>query len=1034
MKKLLLKSFLFISFFAPMTVSCVNLDEVWNKIDSIEAQLDSIQNGLNAQMDALASLMSDGSTISSCVKDSDGSYVVTLSNGTKFTVLPDGADVSALVSCVEVEGVNYWATYGEDGELVPLVDADGNYVPVDAAISVEVRDGKYVLVVGEQEYVTGYDAEDVVSVFSSCTPHKDASGQIYAMTFTFGDGVQVTVTVDGYKGVIFKLSNAGASSVVSEYYLDYKSTQTFLMDVEGVVDYVMQIPDGWRVEEHFDALTSETYIDITAPAKETVEAGAAVADGDLKVVSVVEGGKAAITKLSLSTDPFKVYNVTSVKAVIEPYKGVEKFVYGLTDLATFDEAQVVTQVNTLLKSTGDLPKGIYMSDVAIDKTLEEIYGSEIPEGANLMFWVIPALYEEGKDNLSGGYYVKEDMLRTLMLAPVYVNMEISNVTVLDADLSVNVRGVNAIYAGTTVKSNTILEEIVYQINNGAVDSVAYGMNFKGRASQFPSAAEAVEMDPATTYVSWVVPVDKNKKEYLASDVIYKEFTTLAVKAGGTLKVTAGEPVTDCSSISIPVSSEGAAMIYYAWLNNTEGKRISTSDNETKMAKLLESANFKQIKAATTVAEIDFIKPQTSMWLFAVAIGQDGKYGEVVCKSAQTEAVAFNSLSVSIADPEVSATDATFTVSVSGGTASDFIYWCGKETDPFWLYEEFCDNSLEGAEVYMAANPDASAIVSIMKKNGKISADGKVKVSDLAINTSHVMVVLAKDETGKYSRGAVKRFKTNSIDLGDDFVAEGTDKWNKAKRWIEDNIVWDKNSFKGGAGNGQGFAQYSFSIKTPTDMTAFISCFSPEATVLDDMILELESFCSSSRDVSIDVPDPDLTWYDDRGKEHNASIYFNVYEAYVHGCTTYGYVTYFPSSGHNESTCPTWRDGECSAYAQKKEIITQKLSLDHWIEWVNKNCNYTYQGDPNHEYSYALTDETKVKELAQKILDAYTPYYKDMEPIVYVNDGKALRIINYQATGLDESNNVVDKVTVLLKDLDGNYYAPMVIQVPNYFKK
>ena len=1034
LKKLLFRAVLAVSLVAPTLSSCSEFDEIWNKIDSIEAQLDSIQNDLNAQVEALSALMTDGSTISSCTKKDDGSYVVKLSNGTEFTVLPAGADFSALVSTyTDKDGAKYWATYDPNGDLVPLKDPSGKLIPISDSVKVELIDGAYYLIVNGEKYLTGYDDKDVVSVFSSCKPLTDASGNVYAMTFTFGDGQKVTVAVDGYKGVIFNLSNAGTLSAVSEYYVDYGKTMRFLMDVEGVIDYVMQIPDGWRVNEVLDELTGDTYVDITAPVKSVIDAGAAVAKGDLKVVSVVEGGKAAVTKLSLSTDPFKVYNVSPVKAVIEPTDGIQKFLYGLADLATFDETQLVAQVNDILKSSNDLPKGFNLSESAIDKTLAEIYGAEIPEGANLMFWAIPALYTEGDKEVAGGYYVKEEMLRTLMLAPVFVKMEVSGITVLDANLKVDVKGATKMYAGTSLKSASTLEEIVYQINNEIIEPVSQNLSYNGPASEFPSKDDAVSMEPATAYVSWVVPVEDGKKEYLASDVIYKEFTTLSVQAGGTIEIKVGDFTTDCSYISAPVSSENAAMLYYAWLSDSEGKRISQADNESKMNKLLSTENFTVIRGTAGTAEVDFIKPETTMWLFAVAVGHDGKYGEVFCKSVATKAVSFNSLAVSIAEPEVSAKDAIFKVSVSGGTASDYIYWCGKETDPFWLYEDFCNKSLEGAEAYMAANPDAEAIQTVMRKNGKVASDGTVTISELEVSTTYVFVVLAKDAEGNYSKGAMKKFNTDAVDLGDEFVAEGTDKWNEVKTWIENNIVWDKSQFKASA-SSQGFASYAFSIKTPTDLTAYISCFATQATEMADQILELEQFCSSSRDVSLDVPDPEgLDWIDDQGKEHSAAIYFNVYDAYVHGVTTYGYVTYFPSTGHNETNCPVWNNGECSTYAQKEKVMAEKLSLDHWKEWINETCNYLYQGDPNHKYSYTLTDEAKINALAQALLDAYTPYYKDRKPIVYVNDGSALKIVNREAMGIDDTGNVVDKVTVLLKDANGNYYAPMVIQVPNYFK-
>ena len=1020
-----------------MLSSCSEFDEIWNKIDSIEAQLDSIQNDLNAQVEALSALMTDGSTISSCTKKDDGSYVVKLSNGTEFTVLPAGADFSALVSTyTDKDGAKYWATYDPNGDLVPLKDPSGKLIPISDSVKVELIDGVYYLIVNGEKYQTGYDDKDVVSVFSSCKPLTDASGNVYAMTFTFGDGQKVTVAVDGYKGVIFKLSNAGTLSAVSEYYVDYGKTMRFLMDVEGVIDYVMQIPDGWRVSEIVDELTGETYVDITAPAEAVVAAGAAVAKGDLKVVSVVEGGKAAVTKLSLSTDPYKTYNVTPVKALIEPYNGIEKFVYGLSDVDTFDKTQLVAQLNGLLGSTNDLPKGFFISEQKIDKTIAEIYGAEIPEGSNLVFWAVPALYSEGDKDEEAGYYTKEEMLRTLMISPVFVKIEVSDATVFDTNLKVSVKGAAEMYAGTVVKTESILEEIIYMINNGGIEPVNYNLTYDGPASEFPAKNASISMEPGTTYMSWVVPVENDKDEYRVSDVIYKEFATLPVQAGGNLKVNVGEPVSDCSSISALVSSEGAAMIYYAWLNDSEGKRISQADNETMYNKILTSNSFTIIEAASGNATVDYIKPETTMWLFTVAVGADGKYGEVAYKSATTENVSFNNLSVSVSDPVVTVDGATFTITVSDGTPTDFIYWCGKETDPFWLYEEYCDGSRMGAEVYMAANPDAKDIQDVMRKNGKVSEDGTLTITDLAINTTYVFMVLAQDETGKYSKGTMKKFNTPTADLGN-MVTAGSEAWETTKKWIEDNMVWHKDKFE--PRNGMMSASYAFDIKTPTDLTAYICCYGAQATNTIDIILELEEDCmrrtTSNRVVTDENGDypthPD--YYDDNGKLIQGSL-VNVYNFYPHGSMDGDNIafTYFAANGHSDIHCNVWENSGCSNYEYQMDEIKKLMSYDYWKEFVIEIGNYVHQGDPSHEYSRSLTDPEKIDALAKAYQEIYTKYYKDAKPILYINDGNALSVVNRQASGVDERGNVIDRVTVILKDEAGNYYEPMYIEVPNYF--
>ena len=103
-----------------------------------------------------------------------------------------------------------------------------------------------------------------------------------------------------------------------------------------------------------------------------------------------------------------------------------------------------------------------------------------------------------------------------------------------------------------------------------------------------------------------------------------------------------------------------------------------------------------------------------------------------------------------------------------------------------------------------------------------------------------------------------------------------------------------------------------------------------------------------------------------------------------------------------------------------------MDVQHWIDWV-KNEWYS------EKYGRVFNDEEKIKKFAEGAVSVYKTYYKDKHPIVYVNDGSAQTVINANAAGLDEDGKtVLDKVFIILKDNDGNYYAPMIIDVPNFF--
>lgn len=1036
MTKLIFKALISSLVVLPMFVSCYDDSAIWDKFDKIEHRLDSLENSLNEQFQALNSLIDSKTTIASCETNADGSYDVTLSNGIKFTVLPDGTKFSALVSVMKVGGVNCWATY-VNGELTPLTDKSGNPVPVvkdeyRTQVEVAVEDGKYFLVIDGNKYMTGYDVEDMVQVFSSCEIHKDATGNIYAMTFTFGEGQKVTVAVDGYNGIIFKSANvAGAAKVLTEYYISYKDTQPVLIEMAGVVDYVMQIPDGWRVTERTDEYTGDIYFDITAPSAETVVNGAAVAEGDLKVVAVVEGGKAAVSKLRLSAEPFKKFDISGTKAVVEPYEGVQKYAYGLMEEDEFDRNALIAKVGELLSVTGDLPAGYAIVEEGINLMHSEILGSELDSETAYIFWAIPAHYREG-DN--AGYYVKDDVVYTYRLAPISVRISEPVTSLLDAEISVSIDGTDKIYAGTSLKSDDLFESIVYQINNGILEPVETTASFDGYASEFPNAESNanVEFLPGTTYVTWIVPVEEAKTSYSENDIFFEEFTTKSVTSGGSLTLEFGDATSDITSISIPVTSEGAQMIYYTYMPKTDGDRISGLDNDTKAELILEDDACKTVKSSSINAVAERVKPNTTMWLYAVAVDNEGKYGVVNQISASTSKLEYNSLTVTASATEIGSSTATFKVEVTGGNATEYIYWVGKVSDSFWSNSAYLGATRQNAQQYMACYPDDENIVKAMNKYGNISEAGTLEVDGLNMNTNYVFMVLAKDETGLYSKGGYKMITTLAADLGN-VVRKDSDLWNTAKEQI--NIEWIKEKFEKAESQFLS-SSYSFKFSGPTNLTAYIvsgsmTTFSndPDILTIEDEMIAIENAASKYSEMGstpwrtnengeVELAlQPD--WYDDEGNPHGGYL-LNIYSFNVHGYPQGGYVTYFAENSHGENNCNSWdkNSGKCSGYEKAYAKIEELRSLEYWTNYI-KN----FRG---------LTNEESIRKSGQAYYEAYYEYYKDAVPNVYVNDGKGVEITQPYAIGPDDSGYIADAVIIMLKDKEGNYYEPMYFSVPNYF--
>ena len=1039
----ILKIAAFAMIIAPMLTSCFDDTQLWDSINKIEHRLDSLETSLNKQLQALNSLIDSKTTISSCEKNQDGSYDVTLSNGMKFTVLPDGTDFSALVSIIEVGGKNCWATYDANGKLVVLKDPTGNVIPVvkdeyRTKVEVLVEDGKYYLVIDGNKYMTGYDTKDMVQVFSSCVPHKDASGNVYAMTFTFGEGMKVTVAIDGYNGVIFRLPDAtGESKVLTEYFISYGEKQAILLDMGNVVDYVMQIPDGWRAVERKDEYTGSTYLDITAPTKELIESGAAMAGGDLKVMALVEGGKAAVTKLVISAEPFKVFDISGAKAVVEPYAGVQKYVYGITLLSDFDEEAVMKTATSLITTNMDAPKGYGVSEKGINVNHAELYGEDLNTDNAYIFWALPALYREGED---GGFYVKAGTFCTYTLSPVTATLSQSKVSLLDAEISVAVEGTTQYFGGTAAKSETLFDEIIYQINNGVAVPFNAPLTYEGAASTFPTAKanEDVDFLPSSTYVTWVVPVEEAKTEYSKNDIEYVEFTTPGITSGGTTKVTCQPAVTDITDISIPVSSEGAVLFYYTFFDKKKGEWNSSLDNDAKVKTIMNDPNHKVVKvpqetksdAPAVNLTVSRVKPGTEMWLYAVAVDNDGKYGEVKIEKATTKTIEYNSLSLSTTVKELGANEVTIQVNVAGGTATEYIYWFGKAIDGFWANSAYLGGNDMSATEYMASYPDDENIVAAMKKYGSISSDGIFMASGINVKTNYILMVLAKDASGKWSRGAYKQVTTLAANLGV-VVREGTDAWNQAKSQI--NITWNEKSFEKGEG-ALAFANYSYSFSCPKNFTAFIISASSEYykennnfLAIEDVMIDIENSAGKYAEKGITPSYKDENgqiqlvyepvWWDDEGNVREGFL-MNVYKFYIHGYPHEGYVTYFAEGTHGAGNCIAWDDGVCSKYQKAAKKINELRSLEYWTNFI-----VGLRG---------ITNEESIRKSGESYYNAYYPYYKDAEPILYINDGSSIELTNPYASGPDDEGVIKDAIIVVLKDLQGNYYEPMYFPVPNYF--
>lgn len=961
----------------------------------VDAVADSLVNVISRQLNVMRTIViGDEVSVTSCELQADGNYLVTLSSGISFLSASgeDHAPMFTYGSSEESEAC--WALVNKKGASELIKKPSGNPCLIADSFEIKISEDKYFLVIGDQEYATDFVKSDAVQAFV-CDFKADASGKVYAVTFNFAGQQSVSYYVTSYTGVAFRLD----SKNVTELYVNNSKTATLVLDVPQGVEYQLAVSEGWSQVKKVEG--NMTYVEITAPA----QTGSV---GELKVLT--ETGGVVMAKVDLTTEPFRSMAVSAIDVVVAPSSGVAKFAYGVCNLSAYDSEDVMQAAATVLQ--GGASAGCGVSEVAVSKSIVELIGGEMDPESRYVFWAVPALAGE----------LDASTLRKIEFGAMSFDIQCVASKLLDAELKVTVKGADAVFGGVVEKTADAMTDILYQLENSILDSIpASGQNFvfEGLMSDYPAVdGYRNEIEPATTYVVWAAAAVSGEYTYTEKDVFYIEVTTNSVVDGGQIEVTMGDLMTTPSTIKSDLAAKDAVMIYYAFLDKTTGERYATADNVDKYAQMMKKSPV-AVKGSSVLAEGKKLNPNTTYWLYAVAVDEDGKYGPVSCVSAKTLKLEYDtSIKLTVEKVNVTAKKAVFKVTSEGGDLSDYVYWAGAARDGFWANASYCGGDKDLGQKYMALNPEDENIKRAMNKYGALSADGTITIDGLLMETEYVFIILEKGETN-YSKCGYLKVTTLAADLGV-IVVEGSDQWNAAKSTIK--IDWLKNKFIPKE-NSQMSAYYAFNFSCPTDMTAYILCASEsyyaELKKMEDIMIDIENTTSRRYDNGITplingehAQEPD---YYKNGELKTGQL-MNVYEFCAHGVPQQGFATYFAKGSHGEGNCIYWEDGKCAACERGAASIANHLTLE---PWENRASQFGLEGQEAIDWANAL-------------LEAYTYYYKDAVPVIYENNGQPLEMTNPYANGRNDDGVVTDRVIVMLKDLQGNYYHPMYFEVPDLF--
>lgn len=852
----------------PVFTSCYDdsalnsrLDEVENDIADLDQRLKDLETRLNGELKALQTLL-EGKiatlqgkvdeliTVSSCDAKDDGSYEITLSDGSKFTVYPEyQPDQTGLVTTTEIDGVLYWAIY-EDGNPVVVTDAEGLPVPVvdvTPIVDVDPATGQiFITFDGGEEWISlGYDTPCVfagaeVVYTDNYTDEEEATGwyeetPMY-VTITLPDGNTITVTIDGAAAFIFGGHMGGYASPVQ--YMAAGSTKDINFMTTNIKDWIKEVPNGWTVKEVGveNAEYGGASFQVTAPTAEAIKAGAD-AEGHIKVIAVAEGGSTVTASIKVTTKPYEEFGAGKGAVTVKMNNGLYAYLIGISKMDEYQPEAILSELKPVVEAIEESPWGSYPAwdeysttdnattydDNCFMSSIEEYPFADlksIPElelGEKYVMWSVAVEYWEDA-NYNWGYLVGD--IQSVVFSNTLVSLETTVCSFNDIQISAEFTGIESYYGGFAMQYSDELnkEGIIAEFNSGLTSPWGAPQQFFVNDESVPGWANGVytgnpndlvqgwqTIEPGEKYYLYIIPVEEGKTNYSVSDVYFYEWTTEPLMAGGSTEVTVAATNPDYKKVSVELAAEDAVYIYYYFVDPAMVSTIAD-----KQDYLLNNGYMSA--GATVTANKTGLNPGQTITLLAMAVDQYGCYGDVLVQEFTTKEMEYAAATVTA---ELQGTPSTTgIVKFSCDAEVDTYYYWYKAADHFTWGNSYYGTSVETASAYIALTPNSSYMNKVAAAD--LPAEG-VEMTGLTVGSPCNLVVAAKLTDGTYTKATRLTF-TPEMNFGN-FVYATDDNGNENAAWVAAKPTVNAN-----VQNVGDFTTVEWTVDLPAGYTAITACF------------------------------------------------------------------------------------------------------------------------------------------------------------------------------------------------------------------
>jgi hypothetical protein len=735
---------------ALLTVSCYDDLSLREEISALDERVTAIEETLSAEVGGVNDLLSrieslEGKIAAVKLETKDGVTTLTLSDNSSVVLSKNGV-------LTIVDGG--WATVAADGTVTPL----GVPVSHDHKLAFKVEGG---------ELKVSYDGKTYEATGVKVSEY---TAHVIGNVVPAADGKSVAVTIGDQTLQLPLVSSAVATLGLSRdnFFLYHGGVKTVAITADNLADvYVMNEPAGWKANIEEDNLV------ITAPKEKHVKEGLADEKGLVLVHATTEEGKCIVAKIEVSTGlglaiecdkdgKLTISNaytaLTMDRLTGEQKFGFADFFVGIIDSELYGDG---TEFAEMLSQGWAEGAYAYMYNLGhvfdfrayeevtyeVDKletTVADLYnvltwGDELAYGSNMVVWVVPTDNE--------GMPIADE-LQVVKHTHVLCQFEVSDITHNSATLTCNIEGATRFYAGVVDGSYSApLETIMSEGNlwmylqqpeyldwwEGAV--LPAGEYTGETAINLVDLNMGEQLNFGSKYYVYVFPYMEGTvyNDFNAQFAPYVvEINTLDLLPGGAAAVTFGEAELGYESVLVPVTlSEGTESVYYSFYSVEEWAELEDKGDKAIFDSLVENCYWPLTYDGE--ASYDYAESGQTLVLAAVAVGTDGKYGEIVSQSYTTLAlptVKNEALTVTFGEPVIDFSSISVEVTPVEGAKV------------IWYF--MSDASLSSYE------SDEEMIAFMVSRSNVITETSIVKQSYLAQGSKQNLVLLVLDAENNYN--------------------------------------------------------------------------------------------------------------------------------------------------------------------------------------------------------------------------------------------------------------------------------------------